>query len=42
MWHASEDRRSRIGVWGWVRQRESATGVDVREDAVIVLVQTAI
>jgi hypothetical protein len=41
MWHATRDRRSRIGFYGWLRARRE-TGVTVREDAAVVLVQTAI
>ncbi len=43
MWHATADRRSRIGFYGWYRRVERAGGRnDQAEDAAIVLVQTAL
>jgi hypothetical protein len=43
MWHATEDRRSRIGVYGWIRRVDVGSSRSARsEDAAIVLIQTAL
>jgi hypothetical protein len=42
MWHATSDRRSRIGFYGWTRRVSVGAGRERPEDAAIVLVQTAL
>jgi hypothetical protein len=43
MWHATDDRRSRIGFYGWYRRVDlGGTRNDRPEDAAIVLIQTAL
>jgi hypothetical protein len=43
MWHATADRRSRIGVFAWQRRVTMEAGqAERKEDAAIVLIQTAL
>jgi hypothetical protein len=42
-WHATDDRRSKIGLVGWLRfVGEGRDGRDRREDALVVVIQTAL
>jgi hypothetical protein len=42
MWHATADRRSRIGIFAWLRRVDLGASRERSEDAAIVLLQTAL